>query len=117
MRVKLDENLPAALADALRQLGHDVDTIDDEKLSGQPDEVVLGHARRADRVLFTLDKGVGDARRAPTSRRGGVVVLRLRGRGANAVTSALLAAIPRLRGKHLRGRITIVTEATIRSRR
>jgi CRISP-associated protein Cas1 len=35
MRIKLDENLPAELADDLRRLGHLVDTVADEGLEGQ----------------------------------------------------------------------------------
>jgi len=38
MRIKLDENLPAELADDLRRLGHLVDTVADEGLEGQPPE-------------------------------------------------------------------------------
>src|SRR5712691_4918538 len=40
MRVKLDENLPAELAEDLRRLGHVVDTVADEGLQGQPDPLV-----------------------------------------------------------------------------
>ena len=35
MKIKLDENLPARLATALRQLGHEVDTVPSEGLAGQ----------------------------------------------------------------------------------
>jgi predicted nuclease of predicted toxin-antitoxin system len=40
MRVKLDENLPAALAKMLTKFGHDVDTVEEEDLSGHPDATV-----------------------------------------------------------------------------
>ena len=33
MRIKLDENLPVTLVDALRTLGHDVDTVAGEALT------------------------------------------------------------------------------------
>jgi len=34
MKIKLDENLPAALAQALRGFGHDTDTVPEEGLAG-----------------------------------------------------------------------------------
>jgi predicted nuclease of predicted toxin-antitoxin system len=37
MKIKLDENLPACLAERLEGLGHDVATPADEGLSGAPD--------------------------------------------------------------------------------
>jgi Domain of unknown function (DUF5615) len=56
MRIKLDENLPAELADDLRQLGHLVDTVADEGLEGRADPVVADAARTARRCLFSLDR-------------------------------------------------------------
>jgi predicted nuclease of predicted toxin-antitoxin system len=37
MKIKLDENLPAQLADNLRALGHDVQTVPEEGLAGHMD--------------------------------------------------------------------------------
>lgn len=34
MKIKLDENMPVALAELLRSAGHDVETVRDENLSG-----------------------------------------------------------------------------------
>jgi hypothetical protein len=34
MRIKLDENLPTSLVEALIQLGHDVDSVQQEGLQG-----------------------------------------------------------------------------------
>ena len=47
MRFKLDENLPRELADDLRRLGHDPDSIVEEGLSGAKDRTVLQAARTA----------------------------------------------------------------------
>ncbi len=40
MRVKLDENLPVALANVLTATGHDIDTVAQEHLTGRSDEAV-----------------------------------------------------------------------------
>ena len=40
MKIKLDENMPAALVADLAALGHQVDTASDEGLGGKPDSDV-----------------------------------------------------------------------------
>src|SRR2546425_1032293 len=48
MRVKLDENLPESLLASLASLGHDVDNVRMEGLSGRPDpDVAVGASKRA----------------------------------------------------------------------
>lgn len=68
MRFLLDENVPRSLADALTARGHDVLPIP-ERRRGGADSAVLAHARRARRVLVTLDTDFGTlvfaTRRAP----------------------------------------------------
>lgn len=76
MRLKLDENLPADLADEFAGRGHDVDTVLDEHLGGSKDAVVVGAATGDDRTVITLDRGVGDVRNFPPGSHPGVVVLR-----------------------------------------
>jgi hypothetical protein len=49
LRIKLDENLPVTLVDALRTLGHDVDTVAGEALTGANDKLVWQAAQQAGR--------------------------------------------------------------------
>ena len=42
MKIKLDENLPHQLATLLKNLGHEVHTLHEERLVGRPDAEVLG---------------------------------------------------------------------------
>jgi predicted nuclease of predicted toxin-antitoxin system len=81
MRIKLDENLPAELGEDLRRLGHGVDSVQSQGFAGRPDTVVADAARRSHRVLFTLDKGLGDVRRFPPRQYNGVVLFRLGNKG------------------------------------
>ncbi|MDQ3913974.1 MAG: DUF5615 family PIN-like protein [Actinomycetota bacterium] len=62
MKLKLDENPPAATAAMLRDAGHDVSTVIEEHLPGAPDAVVARAAVSEQRVLFTLDRGMADPR-------------------------------------------------------
>jgi len=79
MRFLLDEDLPASLIRALREMGHDVLSVK-ELLRGERDEVVLSRAQDDRRVVVTLDKGFGEITfrsRLPASC--GIVLFRLEG--------------------------------------
>ena len=77
MKVKLDENLPESAIQPLQAVGHDVDTARTEGLQGADDAPVLPAAARAERLLVTLDRGLGDIRAYPPGTHAGVLVLRL----------------------------------------
>ncbi len=62
MRVKLDENLPVALANVLTAIGHDVDTVEQEHLTGGSDEAVWRATKAAKRFLVTQDLDFSDTR-------------------------------------------------------
>lgn len=77
MRLKLDENLPVALADALAGLGHDADTVHQERLAGKPDVLVWEAAQRERRFLITQDLDFSDIRRFLPGTHHGILVVRL----------------------------------------
>ena len=76
MKFKLDENLPVELVTDLRGLGHDADTVTGEGLRGAADPAVVEAALAADRILFTLDKGIANLQRYPIRQYAGVVLSR-----------------------------------------
>ncbi len=63
MKIELDENLPAGLVESLAALGHDVDSVPQEALAGQPDSKVWDAAQEAQRFLVTQDLDFSDVRR------------------------------------------------------
>ena len=77
MKIKLDENLDASLAQALALLGHDVDTIRDEGLSGEADPGVWKAAQAEGRFLITQDHYFSDVRNHLPGTHAGVLLLRL----------------------------------------
>jgi hypothetical protein len=81
---KLDENLPVELVTDLRGLGHDADTVTYDGLRGAADPAVVDAAFAADRILFTLDKGIANLQRYPIHQHAGAVLFRpdTSGRGA-----------------------------------
>jgi len=78
MKIKLDENLPAALTQLLRAAGHDPMTVADEALGGSKDPKVLQVATSEGRTLLTFDLDFADIRRYPVGSHVGIVVFRLR---------------------------------------
>lgn len=66
MKLKLDENITVVAMLPLRRLGHDVDTVVDELLTGRPDPDVLAAAVAERRMLVTST--LASAILAPTHR-------------------------------------------------
>lgn len=114
MKLKPDENLPWDLAADLASHGHDVDTVLDEQLGGQEDPVVVHAATGEDRMVITLDRGVGDLRHYPPGSHAGIVVLR----PASQDPQSILQLIARFLRAHeldeLRGCVVIVEPERVR---
>ena len=78
MKIKLDENLPVGLRPVLEKLGHNVDTVVSEGLSGHGDDDIWAASQQSGRFLVTQDLDFSDIRRfepgytALTLRRGRV---------------------------------------------
>ena len=77
MRLKLDENLGARGTVLLRQAGHDVTTVHEQKLCASGDREVIAVCRSEQRHLVTLDLDFANPLVFPPSRYAGVAVLRL----------------------------------------
>jgi hypothetical protein len=85
VKIKLDENLPARLASALRDLGHDVDTVSAERLTGRDDEDVWQAAQSVERFLIIQDLDFSDARRYAPGTHAGLLLVRLAHPGREAL--------------------------------
>lgn len=89
MKIKLDENLPTALARELRGLGHDVHTVPDEGLDGQVDGRIWRAAQDETRFLITQDLDFSDIRKYRPGSHHGILLVRLREPGRLALTAAV----------------------------
>jgi hypothetical protein len=54
-KLKLDENIPAAIKGELAAIGHDVRTVVNEGLVGSPDEGIWTRCQQEERLLVTQD--------------------------------------------------------------
>jgi hypothetical protein len=77
VRIKLDENLPAALVPLLAALGHDVATVPAEGIAGEDDGVVWRAAQADGRFLVTQDLDFSDARKYAPGTHHGLLLVRL----------------------------------------
>ena len=70
MRVKLDENIPAAVFETLRAAGHDVATALEEGLGGKADPIVIdaANANLARSSLSIPASAISERTHQPTSR-------------------------------------------------
>jgi len=62
VRFKLDENLPKDAAALLGDAGHDVETVLDERLGGNPDAKIFDACQVENRVFITFDLDFSDIR-------------------------------------------------------
>jgi len=59
--IKVDEDLPAVVAEQLRQAGHEEQTVGDERLTGASDADLWDVVQQGHRLLLTADKGFANA--------------------------------------------------------
>lgn len=116
MKVKLDENMPEAMLELLREDKHDVMTAVQEMLQGAKDEDVLVIATREDRLLMTFDVDFADIRKYPPGSHAGVVVFRLRDQRWQSLEPPARGLLRSGTLNRLHGGLAVVTETRVRLR-
>jgi len=117
MLVKLDENLPSRLVNALVSLGHDVDTVFTEGLAGRPDEEVWAATQAAGRFLISQDLDFSDMRRFHPGTHSGILLVRLRNPGRNALFLKVKSLFENEATESWMGCFIVATERKLRIRR
>ena len=115
-RFKLDENLPRDLAVDLQRAGHDVETVLDEQLGGEPDAEVFETCQREKRVLVTLDLDFADIRQYPPDQHAGVWVLRPPSQSVTNIVALLPGALKLLEAEEPHGHLWIIERERVRIR-
>jgi predicted nuclease of predicted toxin-antitoxin system len=117
MKIKLDENLPTSLVKDLSQLGHEVDTVPQERLTGRDDSVVWQAAQKAGRFLITQDLDFADIRSFQPGAHHGLLLVRLHEPGRRALRQHILNAFHTGNTDEWRGCFIVLTEHKLRIRR
>ena len=117
MKFKIDENLPADVADLLWARGHDADTVGQEDLAGADDTEIYAICQREERIIITLDLDFADIRQYPPEQGAGIVVLRLERQRKEHVLKFLPRLLQLLETESLTGCLCIMDEIRTRIRR
>ena len=116
MRFKVDENLPAEVAEVLRSAGHDARTVQDEGLAAAEDDNLLATCRGEGRVLMTLDLDFADMQAYPPTENPGLIVFRVRSQDKNHLLDLIERAVPLLSREPVEKHLWIVEENRVRIR-
>lgn len=114
MRFKIDENLPAEIAEILRSAGYDALTVQDEALKGEADSRVMEVCRQENRILVTIDIDFADIRSYPPRLFPGIMVLRMSRQSKRQVIQVFQKTLPYLQREPMEHRLWIVEESRIR---
>lgn len=117
MKIKLDENLPEALALRLAARGHDVETVRQEGLAGLDDPPVWNAAQREARFFITQDLDFSDARRFAPGTHTGIMLVRLVSPSRSALIDRVDAAFISHDANQWTRCVVVVTEGKVRVRR
>ena len=116
MRFKIDEDLPADVADILRAAGHEAETVHEEGMTGWADPDIARRCQAEKRSLVTLDVGFASVRTYPPGEHAGIIVLRLGRQDKPHTLSVIRSVLPLLGHEPLEGRLWIVEEGRVRVR-
>jgi predicted nuclease of predicted toxin-antitoxin system len=117
VNIKLDENLPDRLVPALGALGHDVDTVRAEELTGRADHDIWSAAQAARRFLITQDLDFSDMRRYVPGTHAGLLLVRLPRPGRNTLFERVSAVFQTEQVTDWTGCLVVATDRKVRVRR
>jgi predicted nuclease of predicted toxin-antitoxin system len=117
VKIKLDENIPIRLAPVLSGVGHDVDTVPGEKLTGQDDPTVWAASQESNRFLITQDLDFSDIRQFIPGHHCGLLLVRFRDPGREAIFRRLCEVFLSEDMENWARCFVVVTERKLRVRR
>ncbi len=116
LRFKLDENVPRDAQALLRDAGHDVQTVIEERLEGRSDVDVLDACLREARILVTLDLDFTDIRFHPPANHSGIWALRPPMQSITSILDLLRGALELAATEPTEKRLWIVEHGRVRIR-
>jgi predicted nuclease of predicted toxin-antitoxin system len=114
LNIKLDENLPERLVEALATLGHDVDTVRAERLNGRPDPDVWSATQAAKRFFITQDLDFSDMRQYAPGTHAGLLLVRLARPSRSTLFERVVAVFQTEDVEDWVGCLVVVTDRKVR---
>ena len=116
MKFKVDENLPIDVAQLLREAGHDVYSVHEQRIVGAKDHVLAEVCQSENRAMVTLDIHFADIRTYPPENYSGLIVLRLARQDKPHVIQVMRRVLQLFSSETLEGKLWIVDEKRVRVR-
>jgi predicted nuclease of predicted toxin-antitoxin system len=117
MRVKVDEDLPRAVIQSLRDRGHDAVGVVEQGMGGWKDFALWQAIQAEQRFLVTGDKGFANTRLYAPGTHAGILLLRPDQDGIRPIGELLERVLANYGLGVLAGTVTVVTPRGIRIRR
>ena len=117
MKIKLDENVPTSLGPVLEDLGHEVDSVVEEGLTGAGDQVVWAAAQHSGRFLVTQDLDFSDVRAFAPGTHLGIMLIRLKTPGRRVLIQRIRDVFGAEDTREWSGSIIVVSDTKVRIRR
>ena len=117
MRIKVDEDLPRAVVQMLRERGHDALGVLEQGMGGWKDLALWQSVQAEGRFLITADKGFADIRVYRPGTHAGVLLLRPDQDGIRPTLSLLQRVLANYDLEDLRGTVAVATSRGLRVRR
>jgi predicted nuclease of predicted toxin-antitoxin system len=117
IRVKVDEDLPRAAVQMLRDKGNEAVSAVEQGMGGWKDPALWQAVQAEQRFLLTADKGFADIRAYTPGTHAGVLMLRPDRDGIRPVIELLERVLENYDLEALAGAVTVVTPRGIRIRR
>jgi predicted nuclease of predicted toxin-antitoxin system len=115
VKFKLDENIGTQGQKFLASAGHDVSTVREEELGGEPDHTIFRGCQAEGRALITLDHDFGNVLRFPPRESSGLVILELPPHTSpDALLTRLREFLAVLESRPLRSELWIVEPGRVR---
>lgn len=116
MRVKVDEDLPKAAAEMLRDRGYEADSVIEQGMGGAKDHALWLAVQAEQRFSATADKGFGDIRFYPPGAHAGILLLRPDQAGIRPILALLERTLTAYDLEALAGAVAVSTPRGVRIR-
>lgn len=117
MRFLTDEDVYPSIVQVLRDLGHDVFDIKEEKLAGLPDADVYDLAKAQSRVLVSMDQDFTNILLYPLGDHCGIIVVKLYRMQMDETALKFLAVFIKLTEDDIKDNLVIIDKNKARIRR
>jgi predicted nuclease of predicted toxin-antitoxin system len=116
MQFKIDENLPAEIAELLLENGYDTKTVLQQELIGAKDEVLINICKQENRIFVTLDTDFADINTYVPEECKGIIILRVGNQSKVHIMKVFKNVLSRLDIEPIIHHLRIVEETVIRIR-